>query len=277
MENGEAFEGLTEYEKEQIKAIRAWKNEKPGVVGHAFGFVTAPVARLMQGVVPQFAVRKMLDAANWAAYGLADVSDILRDGEVEKISDLRQRDLPLCDKLADSVHDWSIGMAVAEGSVTGAVGLAGFAVDIPTLLTFALRTAHKVGLCYGYEATDGLDNHFAFGILSAAGANSVAEKIGALTTLHSIETILRRRTWNAIVERAAGRQFSEEGVIIAVRDLAKRIGVNLTKRKLLQIVPFLGAGIGASANGLYMKDVGWAARRAFQERWLIDNKKIDAI
>jgi len=27
-------------------------------------------------------------------------------------------------------------------------------------------------------------------------------------------------------------------------------------------------------NAWYIREVGWAARRAFQERWLIDNEKI---
>ena len=56
--------------------------------------------------------------------------------------------------------------------------------------------------------------------------------------------------------------------------MAKQIGINITKRKALQAIPVIGALVGGSVNGWYIKDVGWAARRAFQERWLIDNQKI---
>jgi len=48
----------------------------------------------------------------------------------------------------------------------------------------------------------------------------------------------------------------------------------LTKRKALQAIPAIGALIGASVNGWYIKEVGWTARRAFQERWLLENHKI---
>ena len=34
--------------------------------------------------------------------------------------------------------------------------------------------------------------------------------------------------------------------------------------------------VGGSANGWWMKEVGWAARRAFQERWLLDAGKLEA-
>ena len=81
-------------------------------------------------------------------------------------------------------------------------------------------------------------------------------------------------TWKKIAERAAQQQLSKEGAIIAVRNLAKQLGINITKRRALATIPVIGAIVGASANGWFIKDVGWAARRAFQERWLLDNRKI---
>ena len=59
-----------------------------------------------------------------------------------------------------------------------------------------------------------------------------------------------------------------------IKNLAKQLGVNLTKRKALHAIPAIGALVGASVNGWYIKEVGWTARRAFQERWLLENHKI---
>ncbi len=80
-----------------------------------------------------------------------------------------------------------------------------------------------------------------------------------------------------MAEKASGLQLSKEGGIIAIKNLAKQLGINITKRKAMQAVPLIGAAVGASVNGWYVKDVGWAARRAFQERWLVDNKKVKGI
>lgn len=46
------------------------------------------------------------------------------------------------------------------------------------------------------------------------------------------------------------------------------------KAKRLHAIPAIGALFGASVNGWYIKEVGWAARRAFQERCLLENHKI---
>ena len=65
-----------------------------------------------------------------------------------------------------------------------------------------------------------------------------------------------------------------QGLSYRIKSLAKQLGINLTKRKALQAIPAIGALVGASVNGWYIKEVGWAARRAFQERWLLENHKI---
>ena len=141
----------------------------------------------------------------------------------------------------------------------------------------ALRTIHKIGLCYGYECRSDMDKNFALGILSVSGANSMSQKIEALETLRLIKLTIAKQDWKIITGKAAGRQLSKEGGIIVIRNLTKQLGMNITKRKAMQAVPVIGAVVGASVNGWYLKDLGWTARRSFQERWLVDNKKVKGI
>lgn len=215
-----------------------------------------------------------LDFSNATAKWLSDTKDIKRDGQVEKIGDLKTKDLKLSDQLADVVHNWAIGMAVAEGAGTGWPGLPGMAVDIPAIIIIALRTIHKIGLCYGYEAINKTEKNFILGVLSSASANTLEEKVAALMFLRAVGVTIAKTTWKKIAEKAAEKQFSKEAGVLVMRNLAKQLGVNLTKRKALGAIPFIGAAIGGSVNGWYIKDVGWAARHAYQERWLIDNHKI---
>ena len=42
----------------------------------------------------------------------------------------------------------------------------------------------------------------------------------------------------------------------------------------MQVIPIVGAGVGAAMNGSFIRDIGYAARRQFQERWLVDNGKL---
>lgn len=265
---------LNTYESTQLQKIKDFKNEIPSVISQGIGTVLKPLTYLTEKIIPEAAIKGALDFSNSAAKWLTDINDIKRDAKVTNIEELRYADLELCDNLADEVHNWAIGIASAEGGVVGAFGIAGMAADFPAIITLALRTIHKIGICYGYESKTELDNQFVLGILSASGANSVKEKEMALLTLKNIETMLIKQSWKTMAKKAAEQQLSKEGIVIAIKNLAKQLGINLTKRKALQAIPIIGAGIGATVNGWYIKEIGWAARRMFQERWLIENGKI---
>jgi hypothetical protein len=203
-----------------------------------------------------------------------DTADVIREASVESVSDLKTKDLQLSDRLSDEVHNWGIGMAAAEGAGAGFFGIFGAPVDVPALITMALRTIEKIGVCFGYECKTQKDEDFIFGILSAAGANTVEEKLGALVAIRSIEAALLNQTWKKMAETAAKSQFSKEGAIIGLRTLAKQLSINITKRKALAAIPYIGSLVGGSMNAWYIRDVGWAARRLFQERWLRENGKL---
>jgi hypothetical protein len=265
---------LSPYEEQQVAAIRAWKSAEPSVVSQAFGIVTAPAAWVIQQLIPDAAMRGAVEAACAAGSAMADRRDIMRDGQVLDIAALRTGDLEKCDALSNAVHNWAVGLGTAEGALTGSAGLVGMAADLPALITLAFRTIHKIGLCYGYECDSEVDTQFACGVLAASGANSITEKLAALATLRAMHVAISTQTWRMMAERAMQHPLSREGGVIAIKNLAKQLGINLTRRKALQVIPVVGAGIGASVNGWYIKDVGWTARRAFQQRWLIDNQRL---
>lgn len=258
----------TEYEKAQMRDIVAWQNQEPSVVSKGFSIVAKPFEFVVSKVIPQSAMEGALNAANSAGQFLADESDICRDGNVSDIAILRHKDLKTSDDLANNVHNWAITTAAAEGGVTGATGAAGIALDVPAILTLALRTIHKIGLCYGYRADTLEEKNFVLDILSAAGANSQKEKVSALVALQTMRTIIAKQTWKSM--QNAGEK---ETMILMIKALCKQLGINLTKRKALQAIPVIGGVVGAAVNGSFIRDVGYAARRIYQQRWLQDNDK----
>jgi hypothetical protein len=265
---------LSEYEAQQASSITAWKAAAPSVADQAFGVVLQPAAWLIQRVVPEAAVKAAIDGASRLGRSLADRADVLRDAGVSDIAALREGELAVCDRLADGVHNWAIGMAAAEGTATGALGLLSAPVDIPAIITLALRTIHKVGLCYGYASSTEEDETFVRGILAASGANSMEEKIAALAALNALRTVLLQQSWKTIGQKALQDRLGKEAILVLIRNLGKQVGINVTKRRALAAIPAIGAVIGGSVNAWYLKEVGWAARRAFQERWLIDGGKL---
>ncbi|MDF2789804.1 MAG: EcsC family protein [Neobacillus sp.] len=116
---------ITIFEKQQMDQINKWKNEEPSVVNQAFEVALKPVSWLVEKVIPEKAIKGLLEGANEAGRFLADTNDIIRDGQVSKIQNLKYKDLKLSDELADEVHNWAIGIAAAEGGIAGYFGLPG--------------------------------------------------------------------------------------------------------------------------------------------------------
>ena len=259
------------YENSQVKSIVEWKDQEPSVVSKGLGLLSMPFEFVVQKIIPDGVVQAILTGANSAGEFLADENDIIRDGNVTRVEELRGKNLKLSDDLANEVHNWAIGIAGVEGGAAGAFGGFGIAADIPALLTLALRTIHKIGLCYGYKANTEEEKKFVLSIMSAAGANTQKEKREALIALHTMYGILQKQAWRKIAQSTG----KEAVMITAIKNLCKQLGINLSKRKALQAIPVLGGVIGASVNASYIRDVGYAARRIYQERWLTDNNKMD--
>ncbi len=264
----------SDYENSQIKAIVEWKNREPSVVSQGLGTLAAPLAWLVKKVIPESAMRAVLNGANSAGEFLADEGDIRKEAGVVSLEELRYKNLKLSDELANSVHNWAIGIAAGEGAAAGAGGVLGMAADIPAVLTLALRTIHKIALCYGYKTNGEEEKIFVLKVLSLAGSNSMAEKNEALMTLKMLQVTIQRNTWKTI-EKKAAEQLGKESAVAAIRSLCKQLGINFTKRKAMQAIPVIGAGVGAAINADFLRDVGWAARRSYQQRWLVDNGKWD--
>lgn len=265
---------LSNYEKAKLEAINTWKNKEPGIINKGFGLVIEPAAFLIRKMVPIKAIEGALTLTTKGAEFTLRKKDILKRSGVSCIPDLHKVQLETCDKLSDIEAKWGIGLAAAEGTATGSFGLFGIPVDIPASLTIAIRTIYHIGYCYGFECESLKERQFIYGILAASGANSMEEKIAALALLKSIERTIATQTWKKMTLIAAEKQLSKEGVIIAVRNLSKQLGINMTKRAALKSIPVISALIGGGVNAWYLNDVATAAVSAFSERWLIQNGKI---
>lgn len=270
------LDALTDYESSQVAAIQEWNNAEPGVLSKSFGLLVEPAAKLIQQIIPEGAISGAIEGSAWLGYHLTDLEDIKRDGEVEELEELRGKGLEISDRLADEVHNWAIGLASVQGASTGVMGFFGAPIDVPALVVMAMRCIYKIGACYGYKLDQPVDRQFVLGILSKASANNVKEKLLAQAALKELEVLISKVTWKKMAEKAAQDAMSKEGVVFGMKTLCKQLGINLTKRKALSAVPVIGAAVGGSVNGWYLKEVGWAARRSFQERWLIENRKIAA-
>jgi hypothetical protein len=258
---------MTPYEQKALKKLRAWQAEEPGWGTRLLAKPGSKVAEIVQVLVPTEALRAALQGADRLGRKLSDERSILQQAGVPDLDALRELPLEQLDKLSRSVTRRALALGGATGALFGVAGAAGLVADVPTLLTLAMRTIHRVGLCYGEKPADDDERRLALGIFALVSANSLAEKQLAAAALRAGAPMLEA-AWRDGVERVTEREIAKEATVYSLQNLARAIGVNLGKRKAAGSVPVLGIAVGAAVNAWYLSDVASAARYTFQERWL---------
>ena len=260
---------LTPYERQQVQEIAEWESKEPDFLSGLVGKIFTPVETGINVLIPASVLETALKASETVTSNWQDDWKHLRQlAEVEDYHQLKQVKLEFCDRLASRVKNEAVIVAGTTGAITGVFEWVGEIADIPLCIGLGLQTAHRVGLCYGYSPQTETDKQFAWAILGVGTANKDEDRKKALEALQDFQH-LYRQTFDDLVENSV-----EESVIeSAIDSVAKQIITNLTETLSGQALPIIGIGVGIVANSSIMAEVGDAAHRAFQVRWLVEHKK----
>lgn len=255
----------TDYERRQLQRLRQWQAEGPDWGTRLLARPTGIAGKVVQTVVPVSALKAALHAVNGVAERLSSERALLQHAGVDSLAALRAQPLAACDALVRREARRAMGLGGVGGAAFGVFGAAGLVADVPTLLTLALRTIHRIGLCYGED----IDREMALGIFALASANTAEEKSEAIAALRADIAGLQEAAARDGLERAAERQLAKDAAVFSLNTLAQRIGVQLGKRKAAGVLPVIGAVVGGAVNAWYLRDVARVAQYLFQERWLL--------
>lgn len=248
---------LTDYEARAVHSIARWKATPLSTYGRVTNGITKPFAWALKKVIPESAARSAIAAAYSTSDWLTSPSEVLEKGGVHTVEELRHKSLELSDLLADKIGLGSQALALVDGAVTGIGGFILAAADVGALAIVALRAIQRVGHCYGYPLDQPQDRPYVLGVLMVAGIKSPVERLELLGKLQQVEHWFLSEAVEALAMEAVSKQF--------------------VKLASLEAVPGIGAVFGSAANVIFMRQVLAAARNVFQERWLRDNGKVDAI
>lgn len=251
---------LVPYVENVLREQDAFRDAPPSLLPRAVRSVAKPVSLLTNRLIPAEIIEAAIRGADWAA------SNSIRRAAIDHdFSSLED-----CDAAAAEMRRWALGYAVTGGGAAGAFGALGLAIDVPATVALALRTARLTGLCYGFGADTEPERIYILDILQLAGANSKPERDAAIARLAEGRAGLGKEDWQKIV-RLTGQTT---GTVAATQRVATTLGINLSTRKMAQVVPFLGAAVGAGVNAAFQNDVAAAARFAYRARWLEVNERI---
>jgi uncharacterized protein (DUF697 family) len=148
--------------------------------------------------------------------------------------------------------------AAAEGGITGAGGiLLGFA-DFPLLLSLKLKMLFEIAALYGYSADDYRERVYLLHIFQLAFSSQEQCR----------QVYLQLENWQQHVEQLPQdiNQFDWRTFQQEYRDY-------IDLAKMAQLIPIIGAPIGAVVNYRLINKLGNTAMNAYRMRWLGGNNK----
>lgn len=144
------------------------------------------------------------------------------------------------------------GTAVTEGAVTGAGGILLGLADFPLLLGIKMKMLYDIAALYGYDVRDYRERLYFLHIFQLAFSsqkhrNHIYQKIEHWEEYHhSLPEKVEQFDW---------RTFQQE-----YRDY-------IDLAKLAQLVPVIGAAVGAIANYKLLNQLGATAKNAYRMRY----------
>jgi len=264
---------LTAYESQALEEIQAWKNPPETLFSKAgrrmsesWNTVTDLVHKIpgmdwaMENVITG-----LLELTNEITQDSVWTDGVLRDyrGRGHMISDIRDvhaYDLEVVDQVMTGLDKKYIGLASVEGAATGAAGAAGIVPDLVALVALNLRAAGEYATYCGYDITDPAERIYALQILDhVAQPSSNTKNVTLSPAVRTAARVARQQSTQILEQVGAGN---------VVEALVRRLGMNLTEKKLAQMVPVTGALLGGGLNYLYTTKVCRACHFIYRERFL---------
>ena len=268
------------YLEDAKREISQWENEGPSFLAQIGDYILWPAQKAADLLIPEGVHEAVGQAIQGCLIGLSEASSLTVNSEAI-ISGVNSRkchansfseELKAADEQAKECWNWNIGYGALEGGATGALGLLGLAADIPALFTICLREMQEIALCYGYDATAPEEREYMLHILRTGTTGDVKAKMEFLIMLKEIEQILLKVSWQKMASDLAAKQISQLSLLAAIKQFAKSLGIQITKRKALQAVPVIGALVGATFNATFVNDIGAAAYMCYRRRFIEEHE-----
>lgn len=168
-------------------------------------------------------------------------------------------DLVARDLAADEKIKIYQGTAATEGAITGAGGLLLGLADFPLLLALKIKLLFELAAIYGYDTEDYKERLYILHIFQLAFSSAKHRKDVFMAMIDwdkktaDMPTDINKFNW---------RTFQQE-----YRDY-------IDLAKMAQLVPVIGAPVGAVANYALVKKLGKTAKNAYRMRTLPNRKSI---
>ncbi|NHN30232.1 EcsC family protein [Paenibacillus agricola] len=243
------------YEQQIAKALRLWEKEllkPPGLLEKT----SKAVSTRINQVIPD----KVHQTITAAVKGIVQTSLFSID-YIPSSPPLVELSLAARDHKAEETISLFKKLAAAEGAGTGAGGILLGLADFPILIGIKMKLLFQLAHIYGHSTQDYRERMFVLYVFQLAFSSQLKKKPLFETILHWNETVSSLPSEESYVQHIDWQQLQQE-----YRD-------TIDLRKMLQMVPIIGAAVGAWANYGLLDELGSAAMNCYRLRRLQQSYK----
>ncbi len=262
---------LSPYEQEAWLEIYDFKNPDSNWLSAASDALQKPIDKISKRAfdskvgetveaVLSSVVSAMNDLATWSVRTDAILEAFTdRKHAVDDFSDIQKLSLEQVEEVIGHLGRKYRTIAAVEGSVTGSFSAPGMVVDIPLILTIAMRGVTETAAYYGYFPATDEERVFAMNVVAAASAPTPSRRQSAIVDLteHSVDLVSGTSPATTVLSI----QFVER--------VMESIVARMARGKIGQVVPMFGSLIGGGFNRWFVAQVMQTAEMMYRERFLV--------
>ncbi|SDZ08499.1 MULTISPECIES: EcsC family protein [unclassified Bacillus (in: firmicutes)] len=232
---------MTEYEEKVIKKLQQWKLTimKDSSIMNRF---SKKVQTKMQQLIPEKVQNVLTETIKKMVQGISAGSNFIKPKLKETDWSLERRDAEVLKKMDEYKK-----VAAAEGAGTGAGGFLLGLADFPLLLSIKIKFLFDAATMYGFDTSKEEERLFILHVFQLAFSSDN----------HRKEIWKAIETWDTAKENHMDwEKFQQE-----YRDY-------IDLAKMLQLVPVIGAPVGAYANYQLLQRLGEVTMNCYRLRFL---------
>lgn len=233
-----------QYEQQIMKELKDWQHKmqrKPTITGR----LSAAVQGKINKIIPQ----KVHDAITAAIKNM--VRAVLFGATYTTAKPVIDKTLEAWELLVNDKINMYKKTGAAEGGLTGAGGFFTSLADFPILLGIKIKMLFDIASLYGFDVKDYKERLYMLYIFQLAFSSDEERK----------KVYLQIENWNDTVHDLPEdiHEFDWQTFQQQYRDY-------IDLAKLAQLIPFIGAAVGAIANYKLIQKLGFTAMQAYRMR-----------
>ncbi|TXK46940.1 EcsC family protein [Pontibacter qinzhouensis] len=245
---------MTPYEEMMLQELQSWQHEmlqEPSLA--------SIMARKVQHKLNSYIPEKIHQAVTAAVKQM--IRAVLFGAEKTTQQPFLHITMELKEAVIRERIDFYKKAAAAEGGVTGVGGILLGLADFPLLLSLKLKMLFDIATYYGYDVQDYRERIYLLYIFQLA-FSSQEQRRGVYLKMVNWEE--QKHFLPSDIHQFDWRNFQQE-----YRDY-------IDIPKLAQMIPIVGAPIGAVVNYRLLQKLGTTAMNAYRLRWHDEDKRLNA-